>query len=64
MTLRAGRRVQLPGGDNLSVPPIAVTTTWQQHVVYFNQLAQQGFGVPRETAIAAAAIYGAHFQII
>jgi hypothetical protein len=50
-------------GDNFTFPPITVTTTWQQYVVYFNQLAQQGFGVPHENALDVAAIYGAQFQL-
>jgi hypothetical protein len=50
-------------GDNFTLPPITVTTTWQQYVVYFNQLRQQGFGVPHEAALDVAAIYGAQFQM-
>jgi hypothetical protein len=50
-------------GDNLSLPPIALTTTWQQYVASFNQLRPQGFGVPPEAALDVAAIYGAQFQM-
>jgi hypothetical protein len=50
-------------GANFAFRLLTVTTTWQQVVVYFNQLTQPSFGMPRQAALDAAAIYGAQFQM-
>ena len=55
-------------GDNFGVN-LTLTNGWTQFVVYYTQLAQQGFGHPNgsdpggPTALAASQVYGCQFQV-
>jgi hypothetical protein len=42
---------------------LTFTTTWQEFMVHYTDLAQAGFGVPAETTLDAAAVYGVQFQV-
>jgi hypothetical protein len=42
---------------------LTFTTTWQQFTVNYSDLSQAGFGVPAETTLDAAAVYGVQFQV-
>jgi hypothetical protein len=42
---------------------LTFTTSWQEFTVYYTGLSQMGFGLPRETALDAAKLYGVQFQV-
>jgi hypothetical protein len=42
---------------------VTVTGVWQEFKVPFASLKQTGFGVPKETTLASAGIYGIQFQV-
>jgi hypothetical protein len=42
---------------------LSFTATWQQFTVMYTDLAQQNPGVPVETTLDAAAVYGVQFQV-
>lgn len=63
------RNTSTPGGvctgcgDYFSTPALTITPAWHQFVVYFNQLGEQGFGVPQAAALDVAHIYSCQFQL-
>jgi hypothetical protein len=49
--------------DDYFFTDITLTSSWQQFTVYYSDLAQQGFGVPQESALDAASVYKVLFQV-